>query len=125
MNALKVKNSSKATHGKIQALNGIANKHFNTRNYLSALSSFEEVLNIDGVNETAYFCRIRVLKSIAQQKFEGKDYNGALSLFRTVLENNQYDEEALLGGGLCLNNLGNYDSALELFDKLLSQIQRK
>ena len=37
------------------------------------------------------------------------------------MENNQYDEEALLGGGLCLNNLGNYDSALELFDKLLSQ----
>ena len=71
-NALKVKNSSKATDGKIQALNGIGNKHFNTKNYLSALSSFEEVLNIDPVNKTAYFCRIRVLKSIANKNLKVK-----------------------------------------------------
>ena len=51
--------------GKIQAINGIGKNHFKSKNYLSALSSFEEVLNIHSKNETAYSCRIKTLKMLS------------------------------------------------------------
>ena len=57
--ALTIGYNRKAMEGKIKAINGIGKSHFKSKNYKSALSAFEEVLNIYSKNKTAYSCRIK------------------------------------------------------------------
>jgi TolA-binding protein len=53
----------------------------------------------------------------SMEYFEGSNYKKALKRFNTILETYKHDINAHFYGGLCYYNLGQYEKAIEHFDK--------
>ena len=98
------------TGGEINELLGNAEEHFQKGEYKQAITTYDQILEINPDSMAAL-----KMKGIALSNI---DYHTkSLKQFFKVLQNNPKDPTALSGMGLGFGNLGEYEESLFYFDK--------
>ena len=102
------------TEKKINELLNDAKEHFKEGEYKQAITTYDQILEINPDSITAL-----KMKGIALSNI---DYHAkSLKQFFKVLQNNPKDPTALSGMGLGFGNLGEYEESLFYFDKAYTE----